>query len=410
MYLLYAPPKKFNVLPYGYFFISSKTKFYNNVAYCLTQHAYKQHLLRGLVDITPPLMVKLRSKRIFNKIVLFAKGGFGDSMWLMPFAKEFRRLNPSCKITVLTDPKNLALWQGVYYVDFAIADSYDNISNAIVQADEVFDFSGIATVYENTVKLDPIEAIFKMSGLALPKIKKDCRPELCLNVEEGLKAEATLKAGGIDPDVDKYIVIATESSTKNRDWPFLYTKYLTKLLKEKGFKIVWLSSNQARKDTTTITCDCGWEAIISTKTILSNLVITCPNCKTKKTIEINKDDCPTLDLTGKTSIRDCMAILSLSDCFVGPNSGLMVMATALDIPTVGLFGAFDPRTRTKFYERFSFVWGKIKCAPCNEHWHECDKGFIAPCMKSISPQQVLDAVLILVHTYPKNVLARKPLI
>ena len=104
-----------------------------------------------------------------------------------------------------------------------------------------------------------------------------------------------------------------------------------------------------------------------------------------------------------------MAIIAISDLYIGPNSGLMVIATSLGIPTVGLFGAFNPAIRAKFYERFCAVWGRPKCAPCGEHWTECRLGHPAPCMKLVDPVQVYATAQKLLSKFPRHLLEKMPI-
>jgi ADP-heptose:LPS heptosyltransferase/glycosyltransferase involved in cell wall biosynthesis len=74
----------------------------------------------------------------------------------------------------------------------------------------------------------------------------------------------------------------------------------------------------------------------------------------------------TLNLAGRTTLRQMAAVLSLCRLFVGIDSGPMHLATAAGIPVVGLFGPGE-------YLRFR-PWGKghevirlgLTCNPCSE--------------------------------------------
>ncbi|GAI12098.1 unnamed protein product, partial [marine sediment metagenome] len=156
-------------------------------------------------------------------------------------------------------------------------------------------------------------------------------------------------------------------------------------------------------------CECGWEFTVSTKTVPSNLAYKCPQCGKENTTEQLSNPSGLVNLCGRTSIREVMSIIALSDVFAGPNSGLMVIAASLEIPTVGLFGAFNPKTRAKFYEKFIPVCGKVPCAPCGAHWTECEKGHPAPCMKAISPDEVYNAINKLLTLYPRQALGKLPI-
>jgi len=52
-----------------------------------------------------------------------------------------------------------------------------------------------------------------------------------------------------------------------------------------------------------------------------------------------------LDLRGKTDLRQLMAVLSVVDFYIGPDTGTIHIAQALDIAGVALFGLINPKTR-----------------------------------------------------------------
>ena len=409
MYLLYAPPEKFNLLPPKTPLITEEVKFTNNIAYCPKFYWRKYHILQGCRDITPGLMRRLRNKRELFRILFVACGGYGDIMWTMPVMKEIRRRYPRAIILVATEEKTMPIFQGVPYANSCVSSEFWNLQNLIRSSDEVFDFGGIATFLKEEMKREPVEACFYHIGLKAPKSKKEMRPHLVLNLEEGKQAEATLRKGGISPEKDKIITIALESSTPNRNWVFSYARQVSEHLVKAGLKVIWLSESKDFGDTTFSQCKCGYEFCFTSMLTPENLRWKCPVCK--EYIEVQKFKAPdgVLNLGGKTSIRQAMSVIALSDVFVGPCSGLMVIATSLEIPTIGLFGAFSPQRIAKYYEKFIPLWGKTKCAPCNEHWTECREGYPAPCMKLIQPNDVLTAIYKLLRKYPRLPAGKLPI-
>lgn len=374
MYLLYAPPEKFNVLPPKTPLLSDEVLFTYNVAYCPKFFWKKYHIMQGCRDITPGWMVRLRHRRELRNILIIATGGIGDSMWCMPFANALRKKYPRSTILVACTVRVMPVWQNVPYANMCVSDEFWNLQNLIRGADEVFDFAGIAT--GKKMHIDPVETVFKEGELPLPRDKKDCRPQLVVTIDEGKRVEAMLKREGINTKTDKIISIGLESSTSNRNWVFEYVKELTKKLISEGFKVIWFGES--------------------------------PDYETRM-LDDETNAIGAVNLVHRTSIREAMAILALTDVFVGPASGLMVIATSLETPTVGLFGAFNPRVRDKFYTKFIPLWHKIDCAPCNEHWTECTKGHPAPCMKVISSNEVLLAIDELVKKWPRPTIAKLPI-
>lgn len=67
------------------------------------------------------------------------------------------------------------------------------------------------------------------------------------------------------------------------------------------------------------------------------------------------------------SLRESLALLATMDAFIGPDSGLVHAAGAMQIPTLALFGAFEPRQRTTRYPTVQALVGRAPCAPCHHH-------------------------------------------
>jgi len=94
-----------------------------------------------------------------------------------------------------------------------------------------------------------------------------------------------------------------------------------------------------------------------------------------------------LDLTGKISLGSLCSVIKGASLFVGIDSGVMHMASCLDIPVVGLFGPTDP-----FYvgpqNKKSIVVREesMECVPC--YLRDCKH---RDCMKKLSVSKVFEA-------------------
>jgi len=95
----------------------------------------------------------------------------------------------------------------------------------------------------------------------------------------------------------------------------------------------------------------------------------------------------TLDLTGKIGLANLCSVIKEASLFVGIDSGVMHMASCLDIPVVGLFGPTDP-----FYvgpqNKKSIVVREesMECVPC--YLKDCKH---RDCMKKLGVSKVFDA-------------------
>jgi len=94
------------------------------------------------------------------------------------------------------------------------------------------------------------------------------------------------------------------------------------------------------------------------------LVAECPACHESVTIRKFTTGKGFANFASSTNIRQAMSMIALCDLVVSPVTAPLVMATSLEIPTVGLFGAFSTKNRTKYYDKFLAVEGKSKCRPC----------------------------------------------
>lgn len=376
MHLLFAPTKKFGLIPPGEYLISPEVRFYKNVAFCPKQYWAKVHIDQGCIDITPRTLKRIRNKRPLFRIAVVATGGIGDSLWNMPFVRFLRGKYPQAAIFVITEAKNKPIWLNFPYTNKIVSDDFYTTTSTISRMDEAYYFGGVATIYKKYMKYDPIEAIFLMAGEKPPQDKKFMRPHLVITIDEGKKTEAFLREKGADIKKDKIITIGTESSTNNRNWPIEYIKELSTALLSYGYKVVWLGKNEEL-----------WPRLIKEENNVPGVI----------------------NLVGEVPLRTAMTIISLSDAYIGPDSGLMHIAASLETPTVGLFGAFHPRTRTKFYTRFKALYKKIKCSPCGEHWTECPYGHPAPCMKVITPDVVYNEVMEMLKKYPRQAIGKIPI-
>ncbi len=103
-----------------------------------------------------------------------------------------------------------------------------------------------------------------------------------------------------------------------------------------------------------------------------------------------------IDLSGKTSLKELISIISNCDVVVTNDSGPMHIASALNIPLVALFGSTSS-VMTGPYNGGIVINKNVKCSPCFKR--KCPKDFI--CMKKITANEVYDEILKLLEN--KNV-------
>lgn len=97
---------------------------------------------------------------------------------------------------------------------------------------------------------------------------------------------------------------------------------------------------------------------------------------------------PVLDLAGRSSLRDAIAILDEAAVAVGPDSGPMHICAALGTPVVSLWGATSPARSGPAGYADLVVPGRADCSPCYKRRCPIDRA----CMRAITPEAVLAQV------------------
>jgi heptosyltransferase-2 len=95
-----------------------------------------------------------------------------------------------------------------------------------------------------------------------------------------------------------------------------------------------------------------------------------------------------LNLVGRTSVRQLMALLASVDLVITNDSGPMHVAAAFDRPIVALFGPTDHCATSPLCSRSLLVRKETECAPCLKRQCPTDHR----CMADISVDDVLHAV------------------
>ena len=96
-----------------------------------------------------------------------------------------------------------------------------------------------------------------------------------------------------------------------------------------------------------------------------------------------------VDLSGKTSLGEAMALIEKCALFITNDSGLMHVAAALNVPLIAIFGSTNSITTGPLSSNSKIVQVPMECSPCLKP--ECPEGHLN-CMDKISVDMVFDAV------------------
>ncbi len=95
-----------------------------------------------------------------------------------------------------------------------------------------------------------------------------------------------------------------------------------------------------------------------------------------------------LDLSGKTEMREFIALIKLCDAFLTNDSGPMHVADAIGTPLVALFGSTND-TKTGPYRMGKVIHKRVECSPC--YLRECPIDF--KCMRKIEVDEVYQEIM-----------------
>ena len=101
-----------------------------------------------------------------------------------------------------------------------------------------------------------------------------------------------------------------------------------------------------------------------------------------------------LDLSGRTSLDQALAVIAAARAMVSNDSGLMHVAAAFGTPQVAVFGSSSPLHTPPLSDKARVIWLKddaayqppLDCAPCFQR--DCPLGHTR-CLVDITPQRVL---------------------
>lgn len=256
-----------------------------------------------------------------KRIMLQRAGGFGDLVLMTPVLREIKRRWPTCHIGVSCMTFYGTVLSGLPYVDeivpfpapMELANSYD-----------------VWVSYENAIEKNERAKSVHMTNLfaEIANIDKleNSKAEYRVKPSEAIWANEAYPRNGATR-----IAIQVGASGRCRRYHLL-GELLNELVK-KGYEVFLL----------------GVENEI-------------PALRGKKlTPQIRN-----LTESGLTFRQSC-AVANSADCFIGGDSAILHVAGALDVPSVGLFGAFPWKLRTVYSESISPIQGTGACAPCFHH-------------------------------------------
>src|SRR3989338_2896369 len=364
-----------------------------------------------LVPPDDPALLAEAIIRVIRQPELGARlAALGDVILSIPSLRAIREAEPEAWITVLVGRKSRKIVRNCPYVNDVIV--YDDAGSlrgpwasffqtAVLLARENFDAvvdlqnnkkSGLLAFLSGARRraghgdrkwsflltdrtrlpsaLSPLDHQFEV--LKLLGIRHfDKRLDFWTNAAEGAKVEGFLRSQWVSPE-QTLIGIHPGSSLR---WP---TKH-------------WAPENFARL--------CDELAKRNLRVVLTGAA---EDARTAERIIALTRNRP-INAVGRTSITELGALIRRCRVFVSFDSAPMHVAAALDVPLAALFGPTDPRRHLVPPSHVEVFWKELACTPC--YLRPCPIGHT--CMKKITVQEVLDAVLRLARTAPEPAVGKQ---
>jgi lipopolysaccharide heptosyltransferase II len=99
-------------------------------------------------------------------------------------------------------------------------------------------------------------------------------------------------------------------------------------------------------------------------------------------------EAPIVDLVGRTSLREAIGIIERATVALGPDTGLMHIAAAVQTPVVSLWGATSPARTGPFANEHLVLQGIAPCVPC--YRRRCHIGRV--CLQSITATDIAEKI------------------
>jgi ADP-heptose:LPS heptosyltransferase len=272
---------------------------------------------------------------------IISAGGLGDGLLLTPTLRKLKQQWPNCKTKVYClNRRHLELFQHNPHIDVLRAASFraaplDYLLYLTKRS--LFSSTMFGEFSPDMMGKHVTEAVADVIDVKLD----DHRVEVFLTGEEELEAEALTR---------KYenpvVVHVTSVTSANQNWP-----------PEK------------------------WEALVRANPQFTFLQL---GSSSETRIEA------AVDMRGRTTLRQSIAILKYVKSFVGVVSFLAHATNAVGTPGVVLFGPSAPRVWG--HPNNINLWRDLRCSPCIDMLRHAPCPYGAPCMSEISVESVSKAL------------------
>jgi len=284
-----------------------------------------------------------------HRILIMRSGAIGDLLFATPAIKAFRALHPDAEIAISCIESRAEIFENT-----GLFDTFEQYPLPQERIDSYDTLISLEDIIESETEIHAADAFAKALGVTIT----DRRPIFKLT-----KEEITYAKRHFNGDRPK-VAIQLRAGVRNRDYP------------AHQWQPVLLGLE-----------DAGWEVmLLGTRGQIPPMP---PVLRKPYIREIYLKDLP---------LRETAAVIANCQLFIGPDSSLLHIAHALDIPAIGLFGPVLPKLRTSEGQNVAALIGKGSCAGCNWNYKmgqhfpinkPCYQQQICKVIEAISPDEIL---------------------
>ena len=297
----------------------------------------------------------------FKRILIIRPGGIGDALFLLPFLRSFRQKYPTITIDILGEKRNAEIFQGQKELDAAIY-RFDVMGELLNLFKNKYD---VIIDTEQWHYLSALVGYFLGAPVSIGFATRPSRAKLFnIKIPYEIAAHELNNFGrlffGLMPEAQNIHTVEGAFIVAPHDLSW------AKTIVSVPYATLFLGASIALRRLTRQQI----EEIINCLLIKNQTIVLLGGRDVQKegaSIAQNFSTKPVLDLTGKTSLRQSAALIKSSQLFIGPDSGLMHLACAVETPTVAIFGPGNLRKWTPpANPKYQVVTLNVACSPCTQ--------------------------------------------
>ncbi len=329
------------------------------------------HLVGGLITFLLPSLPKKAFPQGINSILIIRPGGIGDAVFLLPILRALKK--QGCVIDILCEKRNTEVFNSqehlvnlVYLYDEDHIAIFRNKYDLVVDTEQWHYLSALTTYF--------IRSRYKIGFTSRPRRSKLFHKVVeydheAYELDNFTKLFKDILIDGDVKGLEGSFEIPKNSQTWARDQ--IKAEFVTLFL---GASIVLRRLNE--KQLTTIIqhyLGKGFSVVLIGGNDVEDLALQ---------IFTQIKSSQIYNFVGKISLLQSSALIHRSSLFIGPDSGFMHLACAINVPVVGIFG---PGRKSKWGPKgiqHKIISENLPCSPCTTFGYTlptCKGSY--PCMK-----------------------------